>query len=44
MPKTFADDFSEKDIEDPLFSFSLAGQRVLTKIRKVCYFNNWNIP
>lgn len=44
MPKTFADDFSEEDIENPVLSFSFAGQKVLTKIRKVCYFNNWCIP
>ena len=38
MPKTFADDLSEEDIENPVLSFSFAGQKVLKKIRKVCHF------
>ena len=38
MPKTFADDFGEEDIENPVFSFSFAGRKVLKKIHKVCHF------
>lgn len=35
MPKTFADDFSEQDIENPVLNLSFAGRRVLMKIHKV---------